>query len=318
MIAAMIVTLKFQSTLPCEGATDRSATPARSRPLFQSTLPCEGATPFSCQGSPPYRVSIHAPVRGSDAQIIREEYFRNVSIHAPVRGSDLTPSGVWRHLQRFNPRSRARERQFCRYLQVIHTWFQSTLPCEGATLLPEPRRRSSACFNPRSRARERHIEAVLRLVAMVFQSTLPCEGATEMTRETIRTDRFQSTLPCEGATTAAGDIPYFSDTFQSTLPCEGATLTVILTGICLSFQSTLPCEGATRLRCQGRRRCRVSIHAPVRGSDRLRFLRAVPIWCFNPRSRARERQRMFSATLMPSCFNPRSRARERPSIPICL
>jgi len=101
---------RFQSTLPCEGATERRVqfqvievvsihAPVRgSDPTGNGALcgmlcfnPRSRARerPFAVSLlSQPMNVSIHAPVRGSDldAKLIAPRY--GVSIHAPVRGSD--------------------------------------------------------------------------------------------------------------------------------------------------------------------------------------------------------------------------------------
>jgi len=80
------------------------------------------------------------------------------------------------------------------------------------------------------------------------------------------------------------------------------------------FQSTLPCEGATCGRNWKKVGRKVSIHAPVRGSDITPKTRPVPTASFNPRSRARERLGWRKANQDDGCFNPRSRARERPIV----
>jgi len=78
------------------------------------------------------------------------------------------------------------------------------------------------------------------------------------------------------------------------------------------FQSTLPCEGATQGPSRRFQQPSVSIHAPVRGSDRLRGWKIYVEASFNPRSRARERPRTTRDKAQAAGFNPRSRARERP------
>jgi len=146
--------------------------------LFQSTLPCEGATDAIRIILNAPNVSIHAPVRGSDCEKCERDnrrdsfnprsrarerldsYIRQnvrflfqstlpcegatigcgrisrrscVSIHAPVRGSD------W----------------FGDPKNSVPCPFQSTLPCEGATVHRGRCQIGGVRFNPRSRARER-------------------------------------------------------------------------------------------------------------------------------------------------------------------
>jgi len=73
----------------------------------------------------------------------------------PCEGATYPAGTDFSLTQRFNPRSRARERRIARYGTVISPPFQSTLPCEGATKLGASTGDGYG-----------------------FQSTLPCEGAT--------------------------------------------------------------------------------------------------------------------------------------------
>ena len=167
----------------------------------------------------------------------------------------------------FNPRPRARGRQFLMASCDDILAFQSTPPCEGATLqvshggeahgvsIHAPVRGGDAFspapgsggmgFNPRPRARGRQL------------SPRPLGGKI----------KFQSTPPCEGATlisfTRIGPV----SAFQSTPPCEGATM---------QQESTLSTNW-------------VSIHAPVRGGDLGGVHKHLPETRFNPRPRARGR-----------------------------
>jgi len=159
----------------------RSGAGPSPRKRFQSTLPCEGATVIAAEGDRVLVVSIHAPVRGSDpiCFVVLDE--PPVSIHAPVRGSD--PQYEWKSgdegwFQSTLPCEGATGDIAADCGCKV---FQSTLPCEGATqcvqkiepgllvsihapvrgsdlihlAYPTSRRR----FNPRSRARERRSAA---------------------------------------------------------------------------------------------------------------------------------------------------------------
>ena len=146
---------RFQSTLPLRGATiagdkyasarpdfnPRSPYGERPRPwknwvffrTFQSTLPLRGATIIMSPRPPPKRISIHAPLTGSDwfhllqsakggnfnprspygerlakISFAVKPYF--ISIHAPLTGSDKCRSINIDARNNFNPRSPYGER----------------------------------------------------------------------------------------------------------------------------------------------------------------------------------------------------------------
>ena len=102
---------RFQSTLPLRGATCTSRSRSVASQQFQSTLPLRGAT--GAGGKRPYveKISIHAPLTGSDMCADPSAPAYPISIHAPLTGSD----GV----------------------RLVVKWcfplFQSTLPLRGAT-----------------------------------------------------------------------------------------------------------------------------------------------------------------------------------------
>ena len=79
---------------------------------FQSTLPLRGATNDASMSHVLVRISIHAPLAGSDDFVFlcRSQHFV-ISIHAPLAGSD------YRDLQ----------------AAIDDVEFQSTLPLRGAT-----------------------------------------------------------------------------------------------------------------------------------------------------------------------------------------
>ena len=78
---------QFQSTLPSRGATPLFQLDI-APDQFQSTLPSRGATsePGAMRSGP--KISIHAPLAGSDVDDIDNHPFRLISIHAPLAGSD--------------------------------------------------------------------------------------------------------------------------------------------------------------------------------------------------------------------------------------
>ena len=101
----------------------------------------------------------------------------------------------------FNPRSPHRERLSGRdrKLQCIGK-FQSTLPSQGATDSCQCQFFFVFYFNPRSPHRERLCTVGSMRNLLRFQSTLPSQGATAYAQQYFKTLGFQSTLPSQGAT----------------------------------------------------------------------------------------------------------------------
>ena len=167
----------------------------------------------------------------------------------------------------FNPRSPYGERRAQIHLLQLIQQFQSTLPLRGATLV----NRSLPGSTP-------------------FQSTLPLRGAT--TRDSNGNDIIKISIhaPLTGsdqwmlwgwdpavisihAPLTGSDALRFTPAkgrgiFQSTLPLRGATL-CLLTQLAhsLLFQSTLPLRGATFSDRSRLTISKISIHAPLTGSD---------------------------------------------------
>ena len=122
---------------------------------FQSTLPSQGATRTRKLPNAPPHISIHAPLTGSDSESIprstshcnfnprsphRERpvtrfgrFQRPISIHAPLTGSDFRLVPRRREISHFNPRSPHRERHSMPKNGILRKIFQSTLPSQGAT-----------------------------------------------------------------------------------------------------------------------------------------------------------------------------------------
>ena len=172
--------MRFQSTLPAGGATEREIC-ALGIWLFQSTLPAGGAALTT--------------VRGSRREVI--------SIHAPRGGSDSTRGAHWLTSPNFNPRSPRGERPLsvspscpCR------TNFNPRSP-RGERLSSIVRVLNPFYFNPRSPRGERrqrldNLPGAVNAISIhaprggsdrhslgrcklksLFQSTLPAGGATK-------------------------------------------------------------------------------------------------------------------------------------------
>ena len=236
--------------------------------LFQSTLPLRGATALAAALRRIKRISIHAPLTGSDA---------------------FTPE-VFRRKKYFNPRSPYGERPEAAAITEVLQGFQSTLPLRGATryfVRVQPQegisihapltgsdklktrgQSSTVNFNPRSPYGERLIPASWGTWSRRFQSTLPLRGATWRIGEllTLRkisihapltgsdgcqpndvytSLKFQSTLPLRGATLTRTSLPWFSVNFNPRSPYGERLLAGQKVVIEAKFQSTLPLRGAT-------------------------------------------------------------------------
>ena len=110
----------------------------------------------SCGGTEDLRISIHAPLSGSDTPERRvRDRTENFNPRSPHRERRAPRRGWCEPIPHFNPRSPHRERQ----LTIL--------------LPPHP-----AHFNPRSPHRERPDRLQCVEVFGQFQSTLPSQGAT--------------------------------------------------------------------------------------------------------------------------------------------
>ena len=79
--------------------------------IFQSTLPSQGATIGVQCCKHVSRISIHAPLTGSDVPVPLTVVLYLISIHAPLTGSDIISiANISKHTN-FNPRSPHRERR---------------------------------------------------------------------------------------------------------------------------------------------------------------------------------------------------------------
>ena len=247
----------FQSTPPCGG--DFGFTFTSSPALrFQSTPPC-GGDPPTADDKQAFEISIHAPLRGRPAPRVALLIIARISIHAPLRGRPVSRSHQTskRH---FNPRPLAGATGHDLWPRTGH-YISIHAPLRGR---PGKRRPGELVsdFNPR-----------------------PLAGATDTVKYIYRYPKFQSTPPCGGdifTVMALTDGIYFNPR-----PLAGATCVR-----CLHSQRSMnfnprplagatpgrsfcpvprmdfnprPLAGATGVRPIYRFRCRISIHAPLRG-----------------------------------------------------
>ena len=145
---------------------------------FQSTLPLRGATKLADAIDGKRKISIHAPLTGSDQHQRKSTYFTGHfnprSPYGERRCGDPNPEGI----KYFNPRSPYGERPLPRHCSICGSTFQSTLPLRGATNF----------FNADK-------------VDYLISIHAPLTGSDEFVQDFIFLDGvFQSTLPLRGAT----------------------------------------------------------------------------------------------------------------------
>ena len=145
-----------------------------------------------------------------------------------------------------------------------------------------------------------------------FQSTRPLRGATSRKLTLSCFWIFQSTRPLRGATPWCGTLPPGNIYFNPRAPCGARLLTVMLSTSGCVFQSTRPLRGATPTAGAQRQGTGISIHAPLAGRDKERFITAGPPEFQSTRP-------LRGATCISACgrpggkhFNPRAPCGARP------
>ena len=122
---------------------------------FQSTLPSQGATSKVADCIVYTMISIHAPLTGSDSYFAILIIFYTISIHAPLTGSDVQ----WRRDKPdkfyFNPRSPHRERHYIAFKNVGYMDISIHAPLTGSDTVVAYNASAQTNFNPRSPHRER-------------------------------------------------------------------------------------------------------------------------------------------------------------------
>ena len=131
-----------------------------------------------------------------------------------------------------------------------------------------------------------------------FQSTLPLRGATYFLVSKWKISKFQSTLPLRGATTRTS-LPWFLVNFNPRSPYGERLGTLLWLKSARIFQSTLPLRGATEDELVATVEIKISIHAPLTGSDGSVSLAHSYRDYFNPRSPYGERRRIPTSQMSP-------------------
>ena len=212
--------------------------------LFQSTLPLRGATSFRCTFPNSVRISIHAPLTGSDTIFAGPRPKCSISIHAPLTGSDAVHRRRSSRALDFNPRSPYGERLETEDLKNESNTFQSTLPLRGAT---------GAALHPCQR--------------QGFQSTLPLRGATIASSRLTVYRLISIHAPLTGSDAGKFTLHRGGVDFNPRSPYGERRTQINNEFVDLKFQSTLPLRGATYI-CRSHVAYKfISIHAPLTGSD---------------------------------------------------
>ena len=123
-----------------------------------------------------------------------------VSIHAPLAGSDWRVRASNSAQNRFNPRSPRGERPEPKPLRRVLRMFQSTLPSRGAARISITKSLNCSVSIHAPLAGSDQGRGYIVSIMGKFQSTLPSRGATSGKFTHARAKMFQSTLPSRGAT----------------------------------------------------------------------------------------------------------------------
>ena len=105
---------------------------------------------------------------------------------------------------------------------------------------------------------------------------------------------FQSTLPLRGATSRRTGSLHNHGYFNPRSPCGERHQVMVISGDTVKFQSTLPLRGATLGLGGQYGDFRISIHAPLAGSDHRNMVAEGRHEHFNPRSPCGERHHLYA------------------------
>ena len=258
---------------------------------FQSTLPGRGATTIKAYSTEEILISIHAPRAGSDRDHHRGNGGRRISIHAPRAGSDISLSPTMLSISKFQSTLPGRgATKACQYqpqcsqisihapragsdrysgrTSVSDKTFQSTLPGRGATaacaLFSLPR--ALSIHAPRAGSDSAFWHGAKRCDLSIHA---PRAGSDSRDIDIVGYIKLSIHAPRAGSDTAALVPGEAGRNFNPRSP-GGERLSgtrCFLTWVC-GFQSTLPGRGATqRYKVLLDMGMRISIHAPRAGSD---------------------------------------------------
>ena len=191
--------LRFQSTLPSQGATCTAVTSVSRHIYFNPRSPHRERHKEEITNIISNFISIHAPLTGSDVDMLKPSDIGHISIHAPLTGSDSEwlSAGADLEISIHAPLTGSDEYDG---LDCLKSLISIHAPLTGSDIYIFIARIRIQNFNPRSPHRERPYLIGLQYEKYIFQSTLPSQGATNSSTVATRSWIFQSTLPSQGAT----------------------------------------------------------------------------------------------------------------------
>ena len=147
------------------------------------------------------KISIHAPLTGSEMLATSIQGTETISIHAPLTGSDDRAGAGNQRDGDFNPRSPYGERPPSGYRSTLCYRFSIHAPLTGSDDSLGQGIFVSQDFNPRSPYGERQAPSS-RCTSLLFISIHAPLTGSDLVRHCRRDHRhkFQSTLPLRGAT----------------------------------------------------------------------------------------------------------------------
>ena len=190
-------------------------------------------------------ISIHAPLTGSDKTRAPNGQKRKISIHAPLTGSDYPISCPLHPLRISIHAPLTGSDSLLSLSKLFPQLFQSTLPLRGATTL--------------------RAWSTIHYIISIHAPLTGSDGDNSIMKS--NDILFQSTLPLRGATPVCSSIVRFKSDFNPRSPYGERQHSRHRTRTANRFQSTLPLRGATDVRYFNQKARDISIHAPLTGSD---------------------------------------------------
>ena len=279
MATPLMVSMDFNPRSPY-GERRQTSDTSFQYPSFQSTLPLRGATPRVVLYTRHFKISIHAPLTGSDACLLIDcEIQVRFQSTLPLRGATLTHNQLLLDYPDFNPRSPYGERPSGRTQSPALPDFNPRSPY-GERRPALTVRYSYGDFNPRSPYGERPLSKNGKRIPHRFQSTLPLRGATADRPALLLRRPISIHAPLTGSDFRFAVALVFGSNFNPRSPYGERLVGVdVLLGAAA-----------------------ISIHAPLTGSDLAMVPSTDAMGYFNPRSPYGERLNSAAMAAAPSTF----------------
>ena len=212
----------------------------------------------------------------------------DISIHAPLTGSDCPSCGQARQLDNFNPRSPYGERQGEEMFIRLSYLFQSTLPLRGATLYYTHLMRicQISIHAPLTGSDE---TGVWEDRCVFISIHAPLTGSDAIWQRHPGGPYISIHAPLTGSDNVGRNLKKQPQYFNPRSPYGERHTGLPLSRYVPIFQSTLPLRGATFWARGHADEVKISIHAPLTGSDSIFPGSCVYRYDFNPRSPYGER-----------------------------